>query len=100
MTEFAKVAEKKDIPEGESIAVQVGQERIAVFNIGGTYYAIRDLCPHAGGPLSQGCVSGTRITCPWHGWQFELCPNNGKPNDGICRYAVQVEGEDIKIAIE
>jgi len=99
MPELTKVAQISDIPAGESIAVQCGRERVAVFNIDGAYYAVSDMCPHAGGPLSQGYVKGTRVTCPWHGWQFDLCPAGEAPNDGICRFPVHVQGDDIFIEV-
>jgi nitrite reductase/ring-hydroxylating ferredoxin subunit len=50
--------------------VDVGAKRIAIFNIEGTYHAIDDKCTHRGGPLSEGIIVGTEVTCPWHGAVF------------------------------
>ena len=44
----------------------------SLFNVEGTYHAIGDTCTHRGGPLSEGDVQGTRVTCPWHGADFDL----------------------------
>lgn len=99
MSELIKVAQKKDIPEGEGICVTHNGERIALFNVGGTIYAISDMCPHAGGPLSEGWMDGTEVTCPWHGWSFDVTYQDGSDHDGVCRYKVVVEGEDIKIEL-
>lgn len=99
MPEYVKVAETKDLPPGESLVVTHDGERIAIFNVDGQYYAISEMCPHAGGPLSEGYVSGTSVMCPWHGWTFDLCPNADPPNDGVVRYRVKVEDSAILIEV-
>jgi nitrite reductase/ring-hydroxylating ferredoxin subunit len=95
-----KVAEKKDLPAGSAIAVDVNGKKIAVFNVKGQYYAIDDECTHAGGPLSEGEVEGTVVTCPWHGGKFNITNGEvlGEPApEGVKSYKVLLEGEDIKI---
>ena len=72
MGELVKVIEKKDVAPGSSTAVEVRGQKVAVFNLDGTFYAIGDTCTHRGGPLSEGEVSGTTVTCPWHGAQYDL----------------------------
>lgn len=99
MPEFVKVAETKDLPPGESMVVDFDGEPVALFNVDGTYYAISEMCPHAGGPLSEGYVNGTTVMCPWHGWTFDLRHCTDPPNDGITRYRVRVENGDIKLAL-
>ena len=82
------VATVSDIPPGARKLVEVEERKIAVFNIRGEYFAINDRCPHEGGSLCAGKISGlvvsrepgsyewTRddefIRCPWHGWEFDL----------------------------
>jgi 3-phenylpropionate/trans-cinnamate dioxygenase ferredoxin subunit len=77
-----------DFPPGSRETVEVGRQSIGVLNVDGTYYALRNHCPHQGAPLCLGLISGTTlpgkpyeyeygreneiITCPWHGWQFEI----------------------------
>lgn len=100
MGTLIKVAEKKDLPEGSAIAVDVNGKRIAIFNIKGQYYAIDDTCTHAGGPLSEGDVQGTTVTCPWHGAVFDITNGGalGEPApEGVKNYKVSLEGEDIKV---
>ena len=99
MGKFLAVAKVQDIPDDESTCVRVEGEHIAIFNVHGKYYAISDMCAHAGGPISQGWVSDMRVTCPWHGWQFELDPEHD-PEDGMRRYPVKVEGDDILIEVD
>ena len=102
MSEFIKVARTGDIAPGQGKAVESGGKRIAVFNVDGTFYAIDDTCTHRGGPLSQGAVEGTAVTCPWHGAIFDLARGTvlgaPAPRD-VASYAVRVEGEDIEIEL-
>ncbi len=100
MGQRLKVAERKDIPDGEGISVMVGRDPVALVNDKGVIFAVSDVCPHAGGPLSQGWVEEGQVTCPWHGWTFPLHEDCCKPhNDGLLRYKVITEGEDIYIEL-
>lgn len=82
------VAKTDDIPVGERKIVELDGRSIGVFNVNGTYYALRNRCPHQGGNLCEGQLSGfatasvpgqyeyTRkgeiLRCPWHGWEFDV----------------------------
>jgi len=102
MARLVKVAEKKDVSPGTAIAVDVEGHTVALFNVKGTLYAIDDTCTHRGGPLSQGEVDGTVVTCPFHGALFDVTTGQvlGPPAArGVGRYDVRVEGEDVKIEI-
>lgn len=67
-----RVANFTEPPEGDSIKVEVDALEITVFRAGGKLYAIDARCPHAGGPLDEGEVTGTSVQCPWHGSIFSL----------------------------
>lgn len=97
MGERIRLGRIQDIPPGTGRAFDAPPERIAVFNVDGAFFAISDACPHAGGELSQGWVEGGRVICPFHGWTFELATSVHPPDDGICRYPVIVEGDDLYI---
>ncbi len=100
MGQLIKVAEPKDVPPGTAKAVEAKGRRIALFNIDGTYYAIDDTCTHRGGPLSEGAVEGTTVTCPWHGATYDVTTGNvlGPPaSEGVAHYNVQVDGNDFKV---
>lgn len=70
--EWVKVARVDEVPEGTGLEVMAGNHVVALFREGDQIYALDGICPHAGGPLAQGCVAGGIVTCPWHGWQFEI----------------------------
>ena len=103
MGEFVKVATVGQIAPGESRAVEAGGKTIALFNIDGTFYAIDDTCTHRGGPLSEGTVEGTEVTCPWHGAVFDITSGTvlatPAPRD-VARYTVRVNGEEIEVELE
>ncbi|MBW8004696.1 MAG: non-heme iron oxygenase ferredoxin subunit [candidate division NC10 bacterium] len=100
MGEFVKVANAEDILAGRGILVELEGDPIALFNVEGTFYAIRDTCTHSGGPLSEGDVEGDVVTCPWHGAQFDVKTGEvtGPPApEPVTSYRVKVEGSDILI---
>ena len=102
MGELVRVAAKADIVPGSAIAVEVKGQKIALFNIGGTYYAIGETCTHRGGPLSQGTVEGTTVTCPWHGAKYDVTTGavlSPPAPRGVGSYKVIVEGNDIKVEV-
>ncbi len=75
MADFQTVAQVGDIPDGEGRAYCVGGKLVAVFNVGGEYSAINDVCPHMGASLAAGYVEDNAVTCPWHAWRF--CVKDG-----------------------
>jgi nitrite reductase (NADH) small subunit len=70
---------------------------ICVARLNGTLSALDNVCPHRGGPLSDGVILDGKIVCPWHGWQFDL--QTGKsvqvPDTGILVHRISVEAEDV-----
>jgi nitrite reductase (NADH) small subunit len=66
------LTDQRNIPLREGRAVEVGGQKIAVFNLGDRVMAVEDRCPHRGGPLSDGIVSGTSVVCPLHSWKVCL----------------------------
>ena len=93
-----KLANVTDIPEGKSIVVRThdGSE-IALFKIEGKIYALENVCPHMGGPLGEGEIEKCLVTCPWHGWQFDIksgaCEN--MPGEDAKSYKIKVIGEEV-----
>jgi nitrite reductase (NADH) small subunit len=92
--EWLRVCALEEIPELGARVVKRGKGDIAVFrNADNEVFALRDRCPHKGGPLSQGIVFGRRVACPLHGWNIELSDGSAVAPDAGCtsRYAVKVE---------
>jgi nitrite reductase/ring-hydroxylating ferredoxin subunit len=104
------VAPLSEFPPGERRIVEAGKRSIGVFRIGDRFYAVRNRCPHMGGPLCQGRIArwvrssgpgdfsmeaGTALlACPWHGWEYELATGQsflGPGEPGVKAYEVSVE---------
>ncbi|MBI4042535.1 MAG: Rieske (2Fe-2S) protein [Deltaproteobacteria bacterium] len=101
MAEYRKAANVKDVSSGSGMVMQIDDKRVALFNVGGNFYAIDNTCKHRGGPLGDGELDGTTVICPWHGWQYDVTSGQCKTNPQVCvtRYDVKVEGDEIKIAL-
>lgn len=101
MPEFVKVASLSDLPEGSAKTVEVAGSSLALYNVGGRVHATDNTCPHRGGPLGEGVLSGGVITCPWHAFEYEVgsgtCLTN--PNLRINCFPVKQEGQDILVQV-
>jgi nitrite reductase (NADH) small subunit len=101
MGEFVRVTGTTDVQPGQGIVVEVNGKTLAVFNVDGAFHAIDNTCIHRGGPLGEGDLEGSVVTCPWHGWQYDVttgaCVAN--PSAKVERYEVQVEGTDVKVLL-
>jgi 3-phenylpropionate/trans-cinnamate dioxygenase ferredoxin subunit len=108
--QYVKVAQIHDVKDGEKKRISFNERTVLLANVGGTYYAIDDRCPHMGASLSEGTLSGFGIACPRHGTTFDI--RNGKviQNGKLAflnlhvkdaqAYAVKVEGDDVFIGLE
>lgn len=99
MAEFI-VAKADEIPPGTGKAVFAGDKAVAVFNVGGTFYAIDNICPHRGGPLGEGDLEDRTVICPWHGWQFELETGNSPFGANVSTYKVTVDPATNEVKID
>ena len=100
MEGFTKVAKTTDLADGEIMLVEVGEERVLLSSLGGSFFAIGEECPHAMGSLSDGEVEDDEVECPLHGSRFNLRTgeNTAPPAaENVARYAVRVEGGDISV---
>ncbi len=101
MAEFIRVADLGQLPPGGCTAVEVKGKSIALFNAGGEIFALDNECLHRGGPLGEGELDGDVITCPWHGWQYNIRTGErcGDPATCLARYEVKIEGDQILVAV-
>lgn len=99
---WLRIASVAECPPGQAIERVVGGQIVALFNVEGTFHALDGICPHQGGPLGQGKLNGAIVTCPWHGFQFDVrtgchatLPRMTQP-----KFAVRVDGDDILVALD
>lgn len=108
------IAKVGEIPPGGRKLVTVGKVQFGVFNVGGEFFAYRNICPHAGAPVCVGKISGTTLPsavyeydygreggilrCPWHGWEFDLRTGEHlvDPETKLKRIAVEIQGEALE----
>ncbi len=103
MAEFVKVASASEITPGEMTIVELGDSEIAVANLDGTFVAFQNDCPHRGGPLGEGILEGDVVECPFHAGQFNIRTGEvvaPPPEEAIKTYAVEVDGDDVKVALD
>ncbi|MDX1662474.1 MAG: non-heme iron oxygenase ferredoxin subunit [Candidatus Promineifilaceae bacterium] len=100
MSDFVRVCKVTDIAPGERRHVDFEEETVVVFNVGGEFYAIADLCTHDGGPLEDGDLEGYEVECPRHGARFDI------RSGAVCQfpavvpiptYETRVEGDELYI---
>lgn len=72
MTDWIPIAGTDAISAGSGREFTIGDRIVAVYHVDGGYFAMDGICPHAGGPLAEGVLNGCVVTCPWHGWQFDV----------------------------
>ena len=79
----------------------IGDRVVALFNVGGKFFALDGVCPHQGGPLGEGELSGYVVTCPWHAWRFRVSDGTwaDNPRIKIPAFAVRVEGDDVQVEL-
>lgn len=98
---FVRTVKLDEIPPGTVRELQIEGKAVTLANVDGKLYALNNTCLHRGGPLGQGSLSGKIVTCPWHGWQYDV--TNGKvvqnPAVGVDCYATEVRGQDVFVDI-
>jgi nitrite reductase/ring-hydroxylating ferredoxin subunit len=98
---FVRAGKTADVPAGSIREFQVEGKAVALANIDGQFYAINGVCMHRGGPLGDGPLEGKVVTCPWHGWQYDV--TTGKigqnPSVGVESYPVEVRGDEIFVNV-
>jgi len=100
MADWVAVAKVDELPPGAWRSTDIDGARIAVFNVGGEFYAIEDVCTHDGGILTGGQVDGDQIVCPRHGARF--CIRTGAAltapaYEPAARFPVRVEGGEVQV---
>ena len=96
-----RVASVDDVPAGTGAVVHADGRAIALFNVDGAFYAIDNTCLHRGGPVGEGDLEGTVVTCPWHGFQYDVTTGRNifDPDVGLQTFPVRVEDGAVLLGI-
>ncbi len=119
-----RVCRLEEIPPGASKLIPAGKRGIGIFNVAGRLYSLANYCPHRGGPLCRGPVTGTTgfdtdtgtvrwqregeiLRCPWHGWEYEIATGQaltfrdarGRPRYSIRSYPVLVKDDVVFVQL-
>jgi len=100
MSERVTVANTTELTVGTGIVAEVNGKSLAVFNVDGTFHVIDNTCIHRGGPLGEGDLEGEVVTCPWHGWEYNVKTGVSVNNPSACvaSYPVVVEGYEVMVS--
>jgi len=101
MSEFFTAAKVSEIRPGNGKTVEIKGIPIAIFNVNGQFHAIHDTCLHAGGPIGEGYLEDHIVTCPWHGWKYDVITGQSPvvPTAKVQKYEVKVVGDEIQVAV-
>lgn len=104
MENWTDIADAQELPEGGRLCTVIEGKALVVLNVDGTPYAIANQCPHAGRPLEEGEVRGLTITCPYHGYAYNL--KNGKNLEypefepPVPTYPVRIEAGKVQVDLK
>jgi nitrite reductase/ring-hydroxylating ferredoxin subunit len=103
MPDFQRVASAGDIPPGEMTIVEVNGEEVVIANVNGEFYCFNNSCSHRGGPLGEGLLlEGGIVECPFHAGQFNVRTGElvaAPPTEPIATYPVELNGDDVSVAV-
>ncbi|MBY0587479.1 Rieske (2Fe-2S) protein [bacterium] len=103
MARRVKVASVNQLRADTGLSVEVEGRVIALFQVDGKVCGIDEHCPHAGGPLGAGHLTGDVVMCPWHGWRFRVTDgiwvDAPKAGTKVACYNVTVDGDDIWVEV-
>jgi nitrite reductase/ring-hydroxylating ferredoxin subunit len=102
MSEYVKAIEASALAPGQGMELSVEGRAVAIFNVGGRFYAVANTCLHRGGPLGQGFLEGQVVTCPWHAWQYDVATGENVANRAVkvASYPVKVEDGQVLVKLE
>ncbi len=101
MPRWIKLAEVDQVAEGTGLEVEHEGRIFAIFRLAGEFRAIDGMCAHQCGPLADGPVEGSTVTCPWHGWRFDVrdgrCLTGRAPAQRV--FDVRIDGRDVLVDV-
>lgn len=101
MSTWHRVAAYDEIAPGTGREMTVGDRIVALFRVSDELFAMDGICAHAGGPVGKGVLEGTTVTCPWHGWQYDVTTGKHCLNSYICQqtFATKIENGEVYVEL-
>ena len=99
MSDSLSLIAAADVAPGKTAEVVADGRIFAVYNVDGNFHVLDGICPHAGGPLGKGVLENGTVTCPWHGWQFDVATGQHCLNETICQTSYDAEVIDGMVCI-
>jgi 3-phenylpropionate/trans-cinnamate dioxygenase ferredoxin subunit len=102
MSDFVTVAKAAEIPDPGRSVIEIDDRLVVLVHVGGTFYAIDDVCTHDGGPLGDGELEGMAIACPRHGAKFDIRDGRAltmPATKATVTHEVRVSGGDVQIRL-
>jgi nitrite reductase (NADH) small subunit len=98
---FVRVGRIEDFSSGLGKRVTVEGRHIALFRLGDEFFALDNMCLHRGGPLCEGPIGNGIVTCPWHGWSYEIRTGTmvQDPRVGVSKHDVHIDGDEVSVRL-
>jgi len=99
---WVRVFGREDLPPGEMAGLEIGDSQIAVYNVGGTFYATDNICTHGFASLSDGYLEDDEVECPLHGGRFRVTDGQPALEPAECplkTFRVRVTGDDVEVLL-
>jgi nitrite reductase/ring-hydroxylating ferredoxin subunit len=95
------VARVEDLPSGTATVVEADETELALFHCDDGFYATQAHCLHLGGPLGRGKLDGCVVSCPWHGWQYDVRTGENEFDRALKleTYEVVVADGEVKVVL-
>ena len=97
--DYVRVVAAAQLPPGQAMEALVNGRPVALFNVGGEFHAISNICVHRGGPLGKGALDGKLVLCPWHAWAYDVTTgvSDVNPDLKLAKYDVKVEDGQVLV---
>ena len=95
--QWHRLAAVAECPPGTALECVAADRIVALFNVNGQFYALDGICPHQGGPLGKGRLEGCLVTCPWHGWQFDVTTGQHQTSQSLVHPHFEIRVQDGEI---
>jgi nitrite reductase (NADH) small subunit len=100
MADWIRIGSLTQCPPGTAQEYVARDRMVAVFNVDGILHALDGVCPHQGGPLGKGTLEGDIVTCPWHGWQFNVCTGQHQLAESVRHPTIPIRVDDGEIYVQ